>query len=1724
MVAARTFRLFMSSTFSDFIAEREALQREVFPRLERYCAERGARFEAVDLRWGITEAAQAEHDTLRICLEEVRRSQELSPRPNFAVLLGDRYGWEPAPARIPLDHWRRLMAAASASDRRLIREAFHSEIDRNLLPPHYWLKARDDTQGQQAQEARERAARDALRRAAERAGFDDAQRIAYFASATHQEIVLGALQIEDANEHVHVYVRRVQDLPVDARASAYRDIDPTTSSPPAGVTDKLRALETELRQRLPGKVHDYATRWTGQDVDLGHLAAFCEDFYQHQVELIDRELRALAVLDPSQERQRQHDQFADERARNFSGRKALRARLRRYTDPARPAGRRPRALVLVGEGGSGKSALLSRAYQDCEAETTRICRFIGGIPGTESIKSLLESLAHDIARHYNTPPARSADTLRDAILAFEGALKLANAQQPLALFLDGLDQLDPGDRAWLLEWLPTPLPPHVRLVASTRPGPIQWAARARSQMVDVPPMGLTDARQMLRALLADTRNAFFNAGATPTRGYRLSTEQTQALLSGLAACGRPLWLKLAYEQAISWRSWQPPDALAPTVEALVEDLVLRRLTERENHPPVFAARALAYLAAGRFGLAEDELAQALGTDPAVRQEFEAQEKTQRRWNDTHRLPPILWSRLFFDLQPYLTQVRMDGTVLYRFFHREFQEAVERLFLSEPDQRREIHGRLADVFRARAPKGDDLFLQTEDGSNTQESAALRRVMEQPWQLARAGQHAELTTLLSDFGFCMAKCAMNRTADLIADYALVPAGRTEAPTWEEFRRFMMSRASLLYRGDRAWPASRILLQLASETPDESFVGQAAARWRSGGWDSRPWLRSHHRQPVVLPSMVLEGHQGNFDSFITLELEDGMLLSRHVNYRLWSLNTGECKATYPISPRVQVIASRADSRFEHPPQGPHGEVLFWSAQPATIRLRHCDAEGTSMCNALELSDGRLLTLRDAKTMQVGSPTQSTPPCILEGHSDDITGFVELADRRILSWGTDTTLRVWTLPSAGSQIATSLTLNLHQAPVLGATQLPSGALVSWDFAGGFAWTELGPKSVSRFLEGMGYDTPPDPKAQRIAYREAYDPNSSWQRGTVGSDHAAAGARWIDCGDEPRLLTWKPGAIHWYDAHARSLCEQTFVVDDAVRLAGVIHLPGFGTARVLDGDENIVLQAYGSDAEITVKEPEARSISGILSLTDTRFCTWSGRKRGDSALRIWSAVDGDWHKGVQLEKRLEGHSRWIHTAATLQGHRIATCGEDDAIRLWDLQVQGHELPQPLEANSPRYIGQGQWRVHLHGYSMADTRRPLILVDALGASARAIDDIWYVRTPPDVIAERGRVIVENELVIDSDNEIIPFESAAAQDVVDGVSRSQSRLQVMEPHLLFALRTLGKESDSEETAGAEVTAWVRTIMDDRYWEAARHTIDLPNLQPLVRLADAAFAAWGAADRVEIWRVSLDDFGQQDVFQSVACLDLPAPPDGVLAWGDEQLLIWSTTGYLLQVEAQTGHILHRLDIPQLAGVHAVAGMPLLAWSQDRQIWRIDSDAGRAHALARSPDADIIGLVTLTPEQFLSLSRDGQLRRWSLQGSDGITSEVLFPGRYMSKAQFFWSMDANEGAGLPAGNPLRDAQGNVLMMTTFAPAAFALVLYARATNTLHLMVIDEDRVKLFDAASPQQALCQWHFPRSSARDSNLELALSPEGELAVLAGTAIEQLSLMRSDQRQRLDTLA
>ena len=55
-VSTRTVRLFISSTFSDMVQEREVLQKHVFGRLRDLCRARGARFQAIDLRWGVNRS------------------------------------------------------------------------------------------------------------------------------------------------------------------------------------------------------------------------------------------------------------------------------------------------------------------------------------------------------------------------------------------------------------------------------------------------------------------------------------------------------------------------------------------------------------------------------------------------------------------------------------------------------------------------------------------------------------------------------------------------------------------------------------------------------------------------------------------------------------------------------------------------------------------------------------------------------------------------------------------------------------------------------------------------------------------------------------------------------------------------------------------------------------------------------------------------------------------------------------------------------------------------------------------------------------------------------------------------------------------------------------------------------------------------------------------------------------------------------------------------------------------------------------------------------------------------------------------------------------------------------------------------------------------------------------------------------------------------------------
>ena len=105
----KCYAIFISSTFLDMDAERDAIKFEVVNRLNQHYKTSFTEFCAIDLRSGINTASLPEQEredrVLDICFSSIDAS-----RPFFIGLLGGRYGWIPSEersnhirSRLPLD-------------------------------------------------------------------------------------------------------------------------------------------------------------------------------------------------------------------------------------------------------------------------------------------------------------------------------------------------------------------------------------------------------------------------------------------------------------------------------------------------------------------------------------------------------------------------------------------------------------------------------------------------------------------------------------------------------------------------------------------------------------------------------------------------------------------------------------------------------------------------------------------------------------------------------------------------------------------------------------------------------------------------------------------------------------------------------------------------------------------------------------------------------------------------------------------------------------------------------------------------------------------------------------------------------------------------------------------------------------------------------------------------------------------------------------------------------------------------------------------------------------------------------------------------------------------------------------------------------------------------------------------------------------------------------------
>lgn len=459
-------------------------------------------------------------------------------------------------------------------------------------------------------------------------------------------------------------------------------------------------------------------------------------------------------------------------------------------------------------------------------------------------------------------------------------------------------------------------------------------------------------------------------------------------------------------------------------------------------------------------------------------------------------------------------------------------------------------------------------------------------------------------LMDFECCMARCRLNESDALVADFDQaakgVPDPSTELLVWAEF---MHRRAHILSRGNEQWPADRILLQLALEHADDSPVTRSAEEWLKNGSCDWFWLWNTDR-PEAMPSdpcvAALEGHTDYVDG--AMLLSDGPLLS-------WSCD---------------------------------GTLRMWGmdGQPLGKPL---NAQAGSIHGAAELPDRRILSWTNDGTMHLWHSGSLKLLHTVRRHRTAVAGVNLLDDGRVLTWSQNGTICLW-----------NFTLwDVKSGPLLHVLEgiedeVRESDGLRGDISYEYKWNK---KSVDIMDDGrvlsIGWDNSPrlwDPESGIISIWR--NKNDALILGFMKLSH------W-------EVASWaEDGTLCFWDIRSGDLLETIQAHEGPV--GGALVLDG----RVLltwqrspdNEDGTLKLWNMVSHRLICTMEGHEGSIRGALALPDKKLLTWSN----DLTLRLWNS-----RTGWPLLEPLVGHSNPVLGVVPLANGRFASYS-GEAIFVWD--------------------------------------------------------------------------------------------------------------------------------------------------------------------------------------------------------------------------------------------------------------------------------------------------------------------------------------------------------------------------------------------------------------------------------------------------------------------------
>jgi hypothetical protein len=647
----KAFRLFISSTFADFKAERDLLHNEVFPKIREYCEEKGFTFQPIDLRWGVNSEAQFDQKTIPVCLSEVKICASY-PHPNFLIMLGDRYGWVPLPYMIERSEFDQILKNTKAqADVNLIKKWYY--LDENQIPSSYVLRPRlGKFKNYEMWSAEEERLRSILQKAAVNLPEDKKKK--YFMSATHYEF--NEIYKDEGNK--------------DYIVSVFRHIKNSKQNREQDIENFRQSVEDNTLK------HNVIDEYIDEKFEILNRSEFVEKIENKLKENIDRGIKEVASLPKGSE----HNQFKTKELDLFLGREKSLKRIADYLDDDTDT-----PLIVHSSSGMGKTTLMKKAIENLENDLSDVdifYRFVGADGKSFYKRDLLIGIIDEM-------PGENKLDKQDEYKFDEQIKEILSKDsvKKIAIFIDALDQLRVRDA---LLWLPQKLGKNVKIVLSV----LNDENFAEDSGYYRNLLGKYGDRNTLNlnddSLQCNTKELFDKFLGKYSR--KLTDEQMLAVADKFNdANSSPLYAFIIAQELRYLKSGGEID-IANDVPSAVNEFIdnLKNLYYQEER---LMQKVLSYIAFSKYGISENELLDLLSQD------IKKDKKLQKRVffiqeTDNIVFPTSLWASLYSLLEPFLTLVQKDDKLLINFVHRQFVWTVSKRY---EKYKEETHAILAKYF-------------------------------------------------------------------------------------------------------------------------------------------------------------------------------------------------------------------------------------------------------------------------------------------------------------------------------------------------------------------------------------------------------------------------------------------------------------------------------------------------------------------------------------------------------------------------------------------------------------------------------------------------------------------------------------------------------------------------------------------------------------------------------------------------------------------------------------------------------------------------------------------------------------------------------------------------------------------------------------------------------------------------------------------------------------------